>query len=161
MGSKRSIYLEEGPQCTIHNIGNEILAVEDIHFNGSNSSTWENESFPNFQNIENKSYYGFVFTDEYVVSCTNLEISLYLIIAGVVVFLIVVGVVIFAACTTIKYKNMYTKLLDEKVVSKEMKPQESIFFYNYFYRAFRKFGCTKITYLFIDLLEYIHFSYAL
>lgn len=90
---------------------------------------WQVETFPNFATIDNKSYYDFVYTDEYIVSCTNIEINFYLIVGGIAIFVIVVGVVIFAVCTTMKYRNMYTKLLDERAIggAKEMKEQESIY----------------------------------
>ena len=90
--------------------------------------TWEEEVNLTFNSSDsnNMSYKAFWYSDENVVNCQNMEISLYLIIGGVAAFLIVVGIVIYAIYATMKYKKMYYQLLDEKPTPKEMKEQDSI-----------------------------------
>jgi hypothetical protein len=78
------------------------------------------EVIANMSEISNKSYHDFIYSDEYIDVCSEMEIPLTLIIILIGIFLVVVGVATFTIVLTVRFKNRYYQLLDQKSEPKEM-----------------------------------------
>jgi len=80
---------------------------------------------------ELEMYKDFVYSDEYVENCAELELSFYLAIGIIGVFIIIIIIVAIAVIMSFSYKSKYQQLMDKENLPKESKEETSILLHDY------------------------------
>lgn len=115
MGVKRSIYIEDGAECVVHVAGKEGLRIEEIDQAGNCSDVSSK-----LMGTQNAMYKDFVYTDEMVESCGQMELSLYIAVGIVAVFLALVVAIAVVLVRMLGYRRRLYQMLDERGAPKEL-----------------------------------------
>ena len=120
-GGNRTVFLEEGQKCIVH-VPEAPLISKYIYMDASKTLMLNMSDVSIGLAVPiNRTDNDFIFYEEYIDACSQVELSYLIILLSVGGLVAAVIIAAFAVCLTCRYKKQYYQLLDTKGEPKDLK----------------------------------------